>query len=204
MQSTPIQFLRRKYRALRALGRRAVRRLPQPWLIAGALLAITSACGSCPADTPPPDAGDIPDTRPSLVLSFGTQDATFNCRSSDETGAGITRHTMTLIQNGHCVPVTFARARHGVIVGNYTVSCFRPSAMGCLETDETLLSPPLPAGDYAVSVRASVLAEECWALDDTLTVPANGGVQRRTLRLPRKPGGCSLGVSPASPLLIAP
>jgi hypothetical protein len=124
-----------------------------------------------------------------LVLRIATS-ATTNCRPTSLGGAGITGNTITLVRSdGGCAPVRFIRRRGTEDRGTYQVNCSSPEIAPCIEKDETLTTT-LGRGEYDVSVRGRIGAANCWARDDTLTIPVGGNVSR-TLGLQRTPGaGC--------------
>lgn len=133
------------------------------------------------------------DTTGQLVLGVTAPPRATNCGGTSMMGAGITTMTITLVRgDGGCAPVTFVRTRGSTTVGNYTVNCSSPQVSSCIENDETLTVASLPSGPYTIHVRGKIGAADCWANDDTFSVPAQGKARVDTLNLAFKSGtpGC--------------
>jgi hypothetical protein len=133
------------------------------------------------------------DTNGRLVLGLTAPPATSNCKSTSLMGAGITGTTITLVRaGGGCAPVTFIRTRGPTTLGSYQVNCSSPQVASCIENDETLTVSSMPSGPYTIHVRGKIGAVDCWANDDSLTVPAQGKARIETLNLAFQAGtpGC--------------
>lgn len=133
------------------------------------------------------------DTNGQLVLGLTAPGRTSNCKPTSMMGAGITGTTITLLRgDGGCAPVTFIRTRGATTLGSYTVNCSSPQVASCIENDETLTVTSMLSGPYTIHVRGKILAADCWANDDSFTVPAQGKPRIDTLNLAFQSGtpGC--------------
>lgn len=128
-------------------------------------------------------------SKTTVVLKLATG-ASSNCQPTSAGGAGITGSTIFLARgDGGCAPVTFTRQRGAEQRPPYTVNCSSPQIAPCIEKDETLTTE-LEADSYVIRVRGKLGVLECWARDDTLTIPASTSVTR-TLGLMKVIGnGC--------------
>jgi hypothetical protein len=110
-----------------------------------------------------------------------------NCAPTTMMGAGIDATTITLEHtSGTCEPVTFtitAGATSGRPAGTYTVNCTTPVDGPCIETDQKLLVPSIPSGNYQIHIRGKRAGVECYTNDDAMTVPPLGTTLTRTLNL---------------------
>jgi len=168
-----------------------------------ATLSLQSADGSILA-TAPPQAGVMVGATPvvalapvvfavsnrgKLVLSLTTRRA--NCLPASQGGAGITGSLITLERAaGGCAPVTFVRSRGTTILGTYTVVCSSPQVVSCIERDETLTVDGIELGSYTIHVGGLIGPSQCWAGDDSLSVPAGTSLLKAILLVPQQGRGC--------------
>lgn len=117
-----------------------------------------------------------------MNLTIDSLKAGGNCAAIASGGAGITNMRITLnhASGGACEPAT-------VMVGPtpYTINCTTPTNVACFEKTVAITSSALPADNYQVHVRADQNGPNinCYANDDSIRVPPNGGVLTRTLNL---------------------
>lgn len=117
---------------------------------------------------------DLAEDTGHVALSLAALGFASQC-TAQPAGAGITSHTLTLIDiDGRCVPTTFTRRRNGKPDGTYTINCTAPAAGPCLEHEDTLVADGLTSGPYLITVTGLTGAAQCWRGQDVLSIPASG------------------------------
>jgi hypothetical protein len=115
-----------------------------------------------------------------LFLNSGV--AGGNCAA----GANINNFTITLTHTGAaCEPVTFDIS-NGPPSSYGPADCANPPLSACIDNNQKLSVPSLPAGSYKVEVKGKIGGVDCFTNTQTIVVPPNSKTLMQTLGLTKQ------------------
>ncbi|CAN5922693.1 hypothetical protein BH11MYX3_BH11MYX3_35770 [soil metagenome] len=121
-----------------------------------------------------------------LKLNLASNKPGGNCGTVANNGAGITGMSLILQHagTGTCEPITLTYPSNGTLPGGtYTVNCTNATIVPCIEADQALTATGVPSGGYQVHVRGKIGSADCWANDDSMSIPPLARELVRTLNL---------------------